>query len=190
MQRGVGMGRGGFVGAWHAVPGAAPEALSQKHGVTCGVLAWNGTTPPSTLPGTACHAPTKKRRRQTASLKYYGTVIQVVQTLFLDCLPSGPCAVTEMRCLPDSKSSFGLVPVIPGTAPTGFAGSGIGNRNEACFAPAEISYADKLLDAILGNFLGAGGSHPEIVVECNRDGVLAVRSRCGRLGYVQYRRWR
>ena len=61
MQRGVGMGRGGFVGAWHAVPGAAPEALSQKHGVTCGVLAWNGTTPPSTFAGHGMPCPYEEK---------------------------------------------------------------------------------------------------------------------------------
>ncbi len=68
--------------------------------------------------------------------------IQVVQARCLDSLPSGSHALTEIRCFPDSKSSFaGLFPVIPCTKPTGFGGNGISKSFVRCFTPAEMSYA-------------------------------------------------
>ncbi len=57
--------------------------------------------------------------------RIYGTVTQNWQTLGLDSLLLGICAVTAIRCLPDSKASGGLVAVIPFTAPLAFGGRGM-----------------------------------------------------------------
>ena len=69
----------------------------------------------------------------------YGMVIQVVQRLRRECVPSGDMAETEMRCLPDSKSSGGLAFVIPFFWPVGSVGSGIGNSMMGFLALAEMS---------------------------------------------------
>ena len=71
--------------------------------------------------------------------KSYGIVIHVVQRFFLECVPLGAMAETETRCLPDSKSSSGLVAVIPRTTPLVTGGRGMGKSMVAFFIPAEIS---------------------------------------------------
>ncbi len=60
-------------------------------------------------PGNSGKEPARRRRYET----FYGMVIQVVQRLRLECVPSGLMAETEMRCLPDSKSMGGPVLVMP-----------------------------------------------------------------------------
>jgi len=85
--------------------------------------------------------PPRRDRPQRAAVgtKSYGMLIQVVQRLPRECVPSGDIAETEMRCLPDSKSSGGLASVIPFLAPMGFVGSGMGNSMTGFLAPAEMS---------------------------------------------------
>jgi hypothetical protein len=69
----------------------------------------------------------------------YGMTIHVVHAAACDSMPPVSRATTAIRCFPDSKSSSGLVALIPWTRPSGFDGSGISKSFKRCFAPAEMS---------------------------------------------------
>ena len=119
----------------------------------------------------------KSATAEGGGTKSYGMVIQVVQRLRREWVPSDDIAETEMRCLPDSKSSGG-----PALRDALLRADGIGWQRDGkqhdwiCGACGNV-VGDELHHAMLGDCGGARRSFREVVIERYGDSVDAVRRR-------------